>query len=223
MRVELKSVMKSFRGAAGSVRVLDGVDLIVEDGGLAFVTGPSGSGKSTLLGLIGLLDTPDSGDVILGGSRAEPSDARALALIRGKRIGHIRQSGNLITRLSVLDNLLLPFYAGRLWRRKREEALSILDGMGLSSLTLKRPHEISGGEAQRAAAARALLKGADLVLADEPTGNLDAGGAESLMEAFRKFRAERGTTIIVVTHNLALARPGERVLALSGGRLHEEL
>jgi putative ABC transport system ATP-binding protein len=217
--IELRGVSKAYRRGAGEVRALDGVSLEVRDGEWVAVTGASGSGKSTLLGILGCLDRPTGGEYLLDGRRVGELDDTRLSALRNRAIGFVFQSFHLIPQLSVVENVETPLlYGGVPEEEWRERAMRCLERVGLLHRADHRPSEISGGEAQRAAVARALVTEPRLLLADEPTGNLDTQtGAEiaALMEALHR----EGRTIVLVTHNEAMARLAGRIVRLLDGRV----
>ncbi|RUL87667.1 ABC transporter ATP-binding protein [Tautonia sociabilis] len=219
---------KSYRKGRDPVPVLDGVDLEVDRGELLAIVGASGSGKSTLLHLIGLLDAADSGRIFLDGRRIDDLTGRKRDALRNGTFGLIFQFYHLLPELSALENVLLPL-AIRLGplsylsqrRSIRREAESLLDRVGLSHRRTHTPGELSGGEMQRVAIARALAAGPSVVLADEPTGNLDANTGREVLDLLRDLNRERRLTMILVTHDLAIAAKADRVVRLAEGRLEE--
>ena len=209
---------KHFLMGNATVYALRGVDLIVEQRELVAILGPSGSGKSTLLGLLGGLDTPSSGRVEIGGVDITHMSENRLADIRNRKIGFVFQFFNLIPTLTALENVELPIQFSRNGsyspRRRAEELLSLV---GLSDRLKHRPGQLSGGEQQRVAIARALANGPDLILADEPTGNLDTATGQTVLQALLDVRRETGTTLIIVTHDTHVAGLADRVLTMQDG------
>ncbi len=204
----------------GKVRyaALRGLSLEVREGEMVSIMGPSGSGKTTLLNLIGALDKPTKGKVIVDGKNLEQMSDEQLALFRRKTIGFIFQSFNLIPRLTALENVEVPMIAEGVPREKRiKKALMLLDMLGIANHANHRPSELSGGEQQRVAIARALANDPKLVLADEPTGNLDTKNKEIVMEILRRLNEETGVTIIVVTHDPDVARRTDRIHYIRDG------
>jgi putative ABC transport system ATP-binding protein len=217
--IELRAVSRVYRRGAGEVRALDGIDLEVGAGEWVAVTGPSGSGKSTLLSILGCLDRPTGGEYLLDGrSVAGLDDARRSAL-RNRAIGFVFQSFHLIPQLSVLENVETPLLYGSVPEEEwRERARRCLDRVGLAHRADHKPSEISGGEAQRAAVARALVTEPRLLLADEPTGNLDTRTGEEIAALLEGLHRE-GRTIVLVTHDDAMARLAGRTVRLRDGRV----
>ncbi len=215
--IEARKLTKVFGRGEGRVEALSGVSLDVEPGEWVSVVGPSGSGKSTLMNLLGLLDRPTSGSYMLDGR--EVSDLRGGDLARARRelIGFVFQSYNLLPRQSARKNVELPLvYAGTRGPDRRERALEALEQVGLSDRAGHRPPELSGGQKQRVAIARALVGRPAMLLADEPTGNLDTKSGEGILELFGELNAA-GMTLIVVTHDPEVARRGDRVVDIRDG------
>lgn len=219
-----KNLVKDF-GTKVRVRVLHGIDLTVEAGEFAAIIGPSGSGKSTLLNLIGLLDRPTSGQIVLANQDIAVLGDRQLATFRGQHIGFVFQFHHLLTAFTAAENVFLPLAAAerRLTPAMRERALSLLTDVGLEAFINKRVADLSGGQQQRVAIARALVRQPALILADEPTGNLDTQTADAVFALFRKLNRERGTAIIVVTHDERLARRCDRIIDIVDGRVASDV
>jgi len=216
--IELRSVSKAYRKGRAEVRALDAIDLSVSERGMAAIVGPSGSGKSSLLHLVGAMDRPSSGEVTVAGQALGALPENALAGFRLKTIGFVFQGFNLIPNLSALENVMLPMeFAGVAPNERRRRAEALLARVGLEARASHRPAELSGGEQQRTAIARALANDAPLVLADEPTGNLDSKTGQMIYELLREVSAER--TVLVVTHAEALAQMAERVIHIHDGKL----
>ena len=222
--VEVRDVAKSYPGPAGgaAVEVLRGVSLDLSAGESAAVVGPSGSGKSTLLNLLGALDRPTSGRVLLRGRDLAALPEDDLARIRNREIGFIFQRHHLLPQLTVLENALVPALAERGAAVPLDRARELLDRVGLASRLDHRPGELSGGECQRVAVVRALVNGPGLLLADEPTGSLDAVTAAALADLLVELNRAERVALVVVTHAEPLARRMDRVFRLSGGCLSEE-
>jgi putative ABC transport system ATP-binding protein len=217
--IELKDVHKVYSTGRGSVRVnaLSGVSLTVEEGEFVSIMGHSGSGKSTLMNILGCLDRPTSGEYILDGYVVSKLSSDQLADIRNRTIGFVFQSFNLLQRLDAVSNVEMPLiYAGVSPRERRETAIKALEMVGLGDRTRHRPSELSGGQQQRVAIARALVGRPRLVLADEPTGNLDSAASREIMEILRQLNND-GITVIVVTHEPEVAAYTPRVLRFRDG------
>ncbi len=216
--LDLNRVCKSYKRGSHEVRALADVSLTVRRGEFTAVIGPSGSGKSTLLHVMGLLDGPTSGMVSLDGRDTSGMSGRELARARNSRIGFVFQSFHLLPRFSALDNVALPLlYAGRKRGDARRAAGEALASVGLAARGLHRPSELSGGECQRVAIARAMVMGPSLVLADEPTGNLDMKTGQGVLDLLEELHLGRNSTIIVVTHDPAVAARCEGSIRLEDG------
>ena len=214
--VKLDRVTRRYSG----VPALDGVSLEIARGEFAAVTGPSGCGKSTLLNLLGGLDSPDSGRIFVDGLALHAARETALTGYRRRRLGIVFQFFNLLPAMTVAENVELPLlFAGASRRAMRDRALAMLDLVGLAARASHFPHQLSGGEMQRTAIARALVHEPALVLADEPTGNLDSANAERVMDALLKIASQKLTTLVVVTHSEAVAGMAPRRIRLLDGRI----
>jgi len=217
--VELHAVSRTYPRDDGDVRALEAVDLVIERGEFVAVTGPSGSGKSTLLHILGLLDRPTEGRYELDGSDVCGWDDRARARVRNRRVGLVFQAFQLVPHLTVVENVELPLvYRGSAPQERMRAVRSALERVGLMPRAGHLPDELSGGEQQRTAIARALVAEPDLLLADEPTGNLDEIATDGVLAMFREIHRS-GTTVVVVTHNARVATHAERIYAMSAGRL----
>jgi putative ABC transport system ATP-binding protein len=220
--VELRDARKLYPRGSKGVAALDGVSLTVAEGEKLAIMGPSGSGKSTLLSILGCLDRPTSGEYLLDGEPVSSLDDDRLSLLRNRHIGFVFQSFHLLPQLTVAENVETPLLYGHVppheWRPR---ALASLARVGLAERATHRPSELSGGEAQRAAIARALVTEPRLLLADEPTGNLDSVTGEEIARLLDDLHAE-GRTIILVTHNEGLARQAQRMIRLRDGRVEAE-
>ncbi len=220
LALEAVDVRKSYRSPTGVLEVLRGVDLAVARGTVVAVLGASGSGKSTLLNVLGTLDRPDGGSVTLRGRRADRMSDRELAAFRARSLGFVFQFHHLLPEFTAEENVMMPLLiAGTPAEPARARARSVLAAVGLDQRWLHRPSELSGGEAQRVAVARSLVAEPELVLADEPSGNLDREAAGVLHETMIRLARERGQTFVVVTHNDRLAALADRVLILEDGRI----
>jgi ABC-type lipoprotein export system ATPase subunit len=216
--IELQSVSKAYRKGRTQVWALDGVDLAVSERGMVAIVGPSGSGKSSLLHLVGAMDRPTSGEVTVAGQALGTLPEKALAGFRLKTIGFVFQGFNLIPNLSALENVMLPMeFAGVASAERRRRAEALLARVGLATRADHRPAELSGGEQQRTAIARALANDPPLVLADEPTGNLDTKTGRLIYELLHEVARER--TVLVVTHAEALAQMAGRLIHIHDGKL----
>ena len=218
MILSVEKVSKSYGRAPHAVEVVQGVDLAVDPGEFLAIMGPSGSGKSTLLQIMGLLDRPTSGRVVVAGVPvASATDDARLASLRNSKIGFVFQSFRLLPQYGALDNVALPLvYAGV--RERRERARALLEKMGLGHRLHHRPSELSGGECQRVAICRALANRPSILLADEPTGALDTANGGRIMDIFRDLHRS-GMTIVMVTHDAGVARSAQRVLHFMNGRI----
>jgi lipoprotein-releasing system ATP-binding protein len=219
--VEVRGVHKSFRTGDHKVRVLQGVDLSVGVRESLAIIGPSGSGKSTLLNLIGTLDQPDQGTIVIDGKNLAMMAGDELADFRNRRIGFVFQSHHLLPHLTVLENVLVPLLAraSRVEDEALERAGQLLRRVGLEARENQLPGRLSGGERQRVAVVRALIRQPRLLLADEPTGALDRASAAEVTRLLTELNREHGTTLIVVTHSEELARRMDRVVAMEDGVL----
>jgi len=207
-----------------SLDVLRSVDVEIRQGELVSIVGPSGAGKSTLLQILGTLDKPDSGTLEILGQNPFTLDSKGLAAFRNRYIGFVFQFHHLLPEFTALENVCMPgWIAKRPDAEVRKEAKGILDRLGLSARLDHKPSELSGGEQQRTSIARALLNKPAIVLADEPTGNLDSNNARSLHEIFLELRNELNQTFVIVTHNQALASMSDRVLEMRDGHLGESI
>ena len=219
-----ENISKTYKRHAVQVRVLNGLNLEVKTGEFLSIVGASGSGKSTLLHLLGTLDAPDSGAIYLDETRIDNLPARDRELLRNRTFGYIFQFYHLLPELTLLNNVLMPAYIAHStidwWKHRskwRARALELLDRVGLSHRLKHRPRELSGGELQRAAVARALLMHPRVLLADEPTGNLDAQTGGDIVRLLRDINRDEGVTIVMVTHNLDIVSSTDRVVRMIGG------
>lgn len=217
-RIELRKLTKRFRSGSGDLTVLDQVDLCLEPGTSLAVLGPSGSGKSTLLALAAGLDRPTSGEVLLDGEAIQDLSEDRLALLRRRKVGFVFQSFQLLPNLTAFENVLLPLELSE-HGQARQRANELLSQVGLADRTHHYPGQLSGGEQQRVALARAFATRPPILLADEPTGNLDQATGRRVLEVLAELRTSSGTTMILVTHDPAVAAIADRSMVLEGGRL----
>jgi putative ABC transport system ATP-binding protein len=220
--IQLSDVTKIYPMGSTEVHALDGVSMGVLPGEYVAIMGPSGSGKSTMMNIIGCLDTPSGGSYRLRGLEIRDRDDDELARIRNQEIGFIFQTFNLLPRADALHNVELPLiYAGRPKRERRGRATEMLEMVGLGDRMHHKPNELSGGQRQRVAVARALVNQPSIVLADEPTGNLDTKTGEEILGLLREIHA-RGNTVIVVTHEVDIAARSDRIIRLRDGRIESD-
>ena len=221
--IRLKDITKVYKVGAESIHALDGIDLELRENEYVAVMGSSGSGKSTLMNLIGCLDRPSSGYYELDSQDATKMNDAALARVRNQRIGFVFQSFELLGRLSALKNVALPLIYSHdgLWSR-RKLAKNVLNRVGLADRIKHKPNQLSGGEKQRVAIARALICNPNILLADEPTGNLDSKTSEGILALFDQLHQE-GQTIVIVTHEESVARHAKRIIKMRDGRIYSDL
>jgi putative ABC transport system ATP-binding protein len=222
MTVATRDLTKHYWMGKERVVALDGVELEMEGGEFISVVGPSGSGKSTLLHIIGCLDVPTKGEVYLDGARVDFSNKKSLVSVRRKFVGFVFQSFNLIPTLNAVENVEYPMYFnkdGKSKREREENAWTLLDLVGLEKRAHHLPSELSGGEQQRVAIARALANDPKLILADEPTGNLDSKTGRSILDLLKRLNEEEGKNIIMVTHDSEAAERISRVIGIRDGRI----
>ena len=222
--LEARALHRVFRGGDGSeLRVLQGVSLQVRPGEAVAITGASGSGKSTLLHLLGALDRPTSGDVLVGGIPLSQRDDDTIAAIRNRHVGFVFQFHHLLREFTALENVMMPRLIGGASRSESQDrATELLDSVGLTGRLHHKPWQLSGGEQQRVAVARALANDALVLLADEPTGNLDTQTSEQLHDLLFRLREDRDLAMVLVTHNRELAERADRILLLADGLLSTE-
>lgn len=221
--IRLEGVTKTYRTGSVEVQALKSIDLTVEKGEFVAIMGPSGSGKSTLMNILGCLDTPTTGVYRLDGREVHGLSEEELARVRNRKIGFVFQNFHLLPRQTVLRNVELPMLYGGVGRvERRERATALLAKVGLADRMNHRPNELSGGQKQRVAIARALAMNPTIVLADEPTGNLDAQTSRDIMELFCRLN-EEGTTVILVTHEPDIAAYARRVLRFGDGVIQEDI
>jgi putative ABC transport system ATP-binding protein len=217
--IDMQSIRKTYDTGKVKVEALKGIDLVVESGEFVAIVGPSGSGKSTLMNLIGCLDTPTDGTYRLGGEDVSKFSRDELADVRNRRVGFVFQGFNLLPQISAFENVELPLlFGGVAPKKRRERAEELLGRVGLADRMDHKPTELSGGQMQRVAIARALAMHPDVVLADEPTGNLDTSAGGDIMSLFTELW-KQGSTLVVITHDMTLARRASRIVEIRDGRI----
>ncbi len=215
--IELSHITKNYVSGDVVTSVLKGVSMKMFPGDFVAITGPSGSGKSTLMNIIGLLDTPTNGSYMLNGENVTHLSQDGLAFVRNKQIGFVFQSFNLLSRTSALENVMLPaIYAGLPAAKRTERAISLLTDVGLKERLHNHPNQLSGGQQQRVAIARALMNDPAIILADEPTGNLDSKSGEDVMRILKTLNSE-GKTIVLITHEPDIAKQAKRIIHVKDG------
>lgn len=217
--IQLTNIVKNYITEDVVTQVLYGINLKIYKGDFLAITGASGSGKSTLLNIIGLLDTPTSGEYVLNGHNVTKLSEDALSRIRNKEIGFVFQSFNLLKRISVLENVVLPaIYCGTLKNEREQKAIELLTQVGLKEQYHKKPNQLSGGQQQRVAIARALMNKPAIILADEPTGNLDTKSGDEIMKILKELN-KQGNTIIMITHEKDIADQAKKIINLKDGKI----
>ncbi|MCX6290229.1 MAG: ABC transporter ATP-binding protein [Bacteroidetes bacterium] len=220
--LDLENISKRYTIGTETIHALRSISIAINKGEYVALMGPSGSGKSTLMNILGCLDTPSGGTYSLNGKEVSKMDDNELADIRNKEIGFVFQTFNLIPRSTALDNVALPLvYAGLRKQQRIERATQTLEGVGLGDRVTHKPNELSGGQRQRVALARALVNNPSIILADEPTGNLDSKTSEEIMALFEEIH-HRGNTIIVVTHEEEIAQHAHRIIRLKDGAVESD-
>ncbi len=219
--IELNKITKNYVTGDVITHVLKGISITIKEGDFIAITGRSGSGKSTLMNILGLLDTPTSGKYILNGSPITKFNEDDLSRLRNKTIGFVFQSFNLLPRSTTLENVVLPaIYAGISNRQRTTHAKEILKSLGMEERIHSRPNQLSGGQQQRVAIARALMNNPELILADEPTGNLDTKSGHDVMEILKDLN-KKGKTIVLITHETDIASQAKKIIQLIDGRVVE--
>lgn len=218
--IELKNITKIYKSEGGNTLALDDIDLNIQQGEFLAIMGPSGSGKSTLMNILGLLDVPTSGTYILNEQKVNKLKEKELAKIRNKEIGFVFQQFNLLPRTTVFDNVLMPTIYGDIPNPK-EKAEALIDMVGLKNWKKHKSNQLSGGQIQRVAIARALMMDPSIILADEPTGNLDTKRSAEIMGLFKEIN-EKGSTIVLITHEEYLANYASRIIHIQDGKIIKE-
>lgn len=224
--LRLEALRKSYNlGQPNEIEVLHGIDLCIERHDFAALIGPSGSGKSTLLNILGLLDQPTSGEIYLLGQPTSGMDDAERTLQRGTNIGFVFQFHHLIQAFSAIDNVLMPsmMTQGKLDQSMKDRAQALLESVGLAKFSHRKPSELSGGQQQRVAIARALMTQPALLLADEPTGNLDTQTAAEVFELFREVNREQGCAVLLVTHDPSMSKNCDRTITLVDGKIQSDV
>ena len=220
--LELKNITKTYATGTNCFTALDNVSLKIHQGEFVSITGPSGSGKSTLMHIIGLLDNPTSGEVLLNGKDISKLKEHQLAQIRNVTLGFVFQQFNLLAKTSALENVLLPLLYSDIPKHQRQEiGLAFLKKVGLEDKIKNTPAQLSGGQQQRVAIARALVNNPQIILADEPTGNLDSKSGADIMKFFHELNEKEGRTIVFVTHDMDLAKQAKRTIVIKDGKVLE--
>jgi putative ABC transport system ATP-binding protein len=221
--IDIKGITRDFQLGSETVNVLKGIDLVINKGEYVALMGPSGSGKSTLMNILGCLDTPTSGSYILNGKQVSEMHDDELAEIRNKEIGFVFQTFNLMPRTTALDNVALPMvYAGFSKEERNKRATEVLTQVGLADRMDHKPNQLSGGQRQRVAVGRALVNKPSIILADEPTGNLDSKTSVEIMKLFGEIHAN-GNTVILVTHEEDIAAHAHRIIRLRDGIIENDI
>ena len=220
--IETKNLVKTYKMGSVEVHALAGVSFTINRGEIVGIMGPSGSGKSTLMNILGCLDLPTSGEYDLDGEKVSKLSGDQLASIRNRKVGFVFQSFNLLSRQTALSNVELPLRYAGVTKNRKDRARMMLETVGLGDRVNHRPTELSGGQQQRVAIARALINDPAILMADEPTGNLDSKSGREILDIILQLNKERGTTILVVTHDPTVAAQTQRIIRLRDGLLVEE-
>jgi len=217
--IKSKGITKVYQMGEVQVHALRGVGISIKEGEVVSIMGPSGSGKSTLMNIIGCLDRPTSGEYYLDGQLVSNMSDDELAIVRNKKVGFVFQNFNLLSRSTALINVELPLRYSGIKTERKEKAIQALESVGLGDRVNHKPTELSGGQQQRVALARAIINNPSIIMADEPTGNLDSKSGKEIMELLLKMNKEFGTTLIIVTHDPKIAKQTQRVIELYDGKV----
>ena len=221
--IELRSISKTYKSAGLDVEVLKDISLRIEEGEYVSIIGPSGAGKSTLMTIMGCLGLPTKGTYILDGEEVERVSDRELSRIRNEKIGFVFQAFHLLPGVKAIDNVMMPLlYSRKVPKDARQRAEAVLDKIGLGHRMTHTPGQLSGGEQQRVTIARSLINNPKIILADEPTGNLDSQNGVEIMKTFDRLNREEGTTIILITHDREVARHAKRILTIKDGEIESD-
>ncbi len=222
--VEIQNVSRKYKLGGEYIHALDRVSLTIRDGEFVALMGPSGSGKTTLLNIIGGLDRPDTGEVVVDSEQIAKLKDKALSRYRNRRVGFVFQSFNLQPTLTALENVMLPLYFAKVSAgERRKRAAGLLNKLGLSDRAKHRPKELSGGQRQRVSVARALINEPSVILADEPTGNLDSKTGKEIVNLLKSLSRDRHVTVLMVTHDENMARIADRTIKILDGQIHPTL
>ncbi len=220
--IEVKKIKKYYELGGETVKALDGIDLKIEQGEMVSIIGPSGSGKSTLMHLIGGLDKPDNGEIIVEGIKLSDKNSKELAKYRNKFIGFVFQTFNLQQHLTALENVELPLIFSGLKKKERtERAIAALEKVDLTDRLMHKPGELSGGQRQRVSIARAIVNNPKVIFADEPTGNLDSKTGDIILQLLKELNEQDNVTIIIVTHDKYVAQSTDRIIQILDGKIHK--
>jgi len=217
--IKSKGITKVYQMGEVQVHALRGVDISIKEGEVVSIMGPSGSGKSTLMNIIGCLDRPTSGEYYLDGQLVSNMSDDELAIVRNKKVGFVFQNFNLLSRSTALINVELPLRYSGVKNERKEKAIQALESVGLGDRVNHKPTELSGGQQQRVALARAIINNPSIIMADEPTGNLDSKSGKEIMELLLNMNKKSGTTLIIVTHDPKIAKQTQRVIELYDGKV----
>lgn len=218
--IELKGITKTFKLGDETIHALDDLDLTIKDGEFLAIIGPSGSGKTTLANIIGCLDSPTSGDVSISGENIKSLKDNILSHFRNKKIGFVFQTFNLQSGFNALENVMLPLILSKMPAKKRKEkATECLRLVGLADRMNHKPNQLSGGQRQRVSIARAIANDPEIIIADEPTGNLDSGKGQEILNLLRELNKKKGITLIIITHDPRVAKQADRVISIQDGKI----